>query len=657
MRKRTLQPCLWCVLCLAGALPAVHAAAQPADIFAVFDIESKGVTSIDEATMGRLNDYMYGRLAPAGFKLTPQSEVRERVGELKRDSHRDCYDQTCQIELGKAVAAHKVLSSKLIKIGDECTLLSQIYDLKTEATEGGAEAKGPCTEDGVAASIDQVVTQLYRVVARLKGVVLATGPSIGGRVEVGQVFDRGADIVNIPTDETGFLTIHSNPSGATIFINGKKVGQTPFQDEYPAGRYVIVAELARRYHPARQEITLTRQGARVTLDLQPAFGAAKITSSPRNAQVWLDGESVGKTNLDISEKPSGTYHVRVELPDYLPSEGELVIEDGKTGSYHANLVANWGKLDVKSIPSGATVYLDDTLMDDKTPLQLDRVKPGVHIVKYHLPGYGERSEKVTVVRGKKAFVSTKLQKMLGQLAVTCSYPDGGFCECDLIIDNKLKGRTPWKGDVLATYHHVEVRCPNGEGSKAVVVEHNSRSDVNVLIYIPPPPKPPPPPPAPRAAAPEPTPSYDEPKSSGTPSYRSRGERTVFFPLTLSITEGLLLYEGAVSRTRVQMGLDLGFRINAIPWFVPGFGFWVMLESPHEGTFRPGIQWYFGDFPMYVRTTMMVTLSSSPAVGFLTGAGIDIPLWRNGIWALEFMLGVWSKFVWPFDVRIGFGHRF
>ena len=83
----------------------------------------------------------------------------------------------------------------------------------------------------------------------------------------------------------------------------------------------------------------------------------------------------------------------------------------------------------------------------------------------------------------------------------------------------------------------------------------------------------------------------------------------------------------------------------------------MLESPHEGTFRPGIQWYFGTFPMYVRTTMMVTLSSNALVAFLTGFGGDIPLWRNGFLALEFQVGVWTKNVVPIDFRFGIGQRF
>jgi len=479
MRKHLPQLCLWFVTCLAGVLPAASAVAQPAEIIAVFDTDSSD-TSIDEATMTRLNNYMFGRLAVAGFKLTPQSQVRERVVELKAASHMDCYDQSCQIELGKTVAAQKSLASRLIKIGDSCSLQAVIYDLRTETTDKGAEAQGPCTETGIKASID-------RVVANFKGEAVSSAPISAGRVETGQVFDRGADIVNEPTEESGFLIIHSNPSGATISINGKEVGQTPQHLEYSAGRYIVVAELGRLYHPARQEVVLTKQGARVILDLKPAFGSAKITSSPSKAEVWLDGESVGRTPLEISQKLSGTYSLRLLSPDYLPSEGELVIQDGKEAQYHGELSPNWGRIRVESDPPGAFVYLNDVLAreflsgDKTTPCELGRVKPGVHVVKISLAGHGERREKVSVERGETASVSAKLQPMLGRLVVTSSYFDGVVCEGDLKIDGKLMGQTPWLGDVLAVPHKIEVHCPNGNGSQEVVVVHNSRAEVNVSV--------------------------------------------------------------------------------------------------------------------------------------------------------------------------------
>ncbi len=476
MRKLLSQLCLWFALCLAGVLPAANATAQPAHIIAVFDIESRDVP-IGAAAMVDLNDYMFVRLAAAGFKLTPQSQVRDRVVQLKAESHQDCFDQSCQIDLAKAVAAQKALASKLRKYGDSCSLQSVIYDLRTETTDDGAEAQGPCTVAGIKASID-------RVVAIFKGEVASTGPVSGGRVETSQVIDRGADIVNVPTDETAFFVIHSNPSGATVSINGKEIGQTPQHLEYPLGKYIVVAELGRLYHPARQEVLLNKRGAKatVTLDLKPAFGSAIITSSPSKAQVWLDGESAGETPLVISKKLSGTYQVRLQLPDYLPSEGELVIEDGKETKYNRQLAANWGQLRVTSDPPGATVYLDDIAVKDKTtPCTLDRVKPGVHIVKFALAGHGERTEKTTVERGQTSSVSTTLQPMLGYLVVTSTYTDGTVCEGDIKLDGKSVGQTPWGGDVLAVPHTVEVQCPKGSGRQQVVVVHNKRSEANVAI--------------------------------------------------------------------------------------------------------------------------------------------------------------------------------
>ena len=89
----------------------------------------------------RLNNYMYGRLAFAGFKSRKVKFGPRRPA--KAESHQDCYDQSCQIELGKAVAAHKSLSSRLVKIGDSCSLQSQIYDLRTETTERVLRPKVP----------------------------------------------------------------------------------------------------------------------------------------------------------------------------------------------------------------------------------------------------------------------------------------------------------------------------------------------------------------------------------------------------------------------------------------------------------------------------------------------------------------------------------
>ena len=146
------------------------------------------------------------------------------------------------------------------------------------------------------------------------------------------------------------------------------------------------------------------------------------------------------------------------------------------------------------------------------------------------------------------------------------------------------GQTPWLGDVLAVWHKVEVQCPNGWGSQQVVVPHNGRSEVNVPVFD----RPSVPPKsafkttsrlnADKPTSQEPEPAHDAPKPS---------ERPVTFPLSLSITEGFYVIddddfsdsEPSIRRTKVQMGVDLGFKIKAVPWLVPTVGFWLQLSVP------------------------------------------------------------------------------
>lgn len=157
-KTRVLPAVLWLGFFLVAAFPVAEVLAQSKDdIIAVFDIENRA-PSFNEAALERLNDYLFFSLASAGFKLTPQNQVRQRVVELKTESHRDCYDETCQIELGKTVAAQKSLATRLILLADDqCLIAMVLYDLKTETTEKGAKVTCPCTTSGALAAIDEVI--------------------------------------------------------------------------------------------------------------------------------------------------------------------------------------------------------------------------------------------------------------------------------------------------------------------------------------------------------------------------------------------------------------------------------------------------------------------------------------------------------------------
>jgi len=129
-------------------------------IIAVFTIEDRGAklaTDVQE----RLSDYLASTIAASGkFQVIPRSLLKERLGLQKTESYKACYDQSCQIELGKELAAEKSLSTQIIKLGATCSVTAVIYDLKTSASEGGASAEGGCTEDEIARSMKNVVAKI-----------------------------------------------------------------------------------------------------------------------------------------------------------------------------------------------------------------------------------------------------------------------------------------------------------------------------------------------------------------------------------------------------------------------------------------------------------------------------------------------------------------
>jgi hypothetical protein len=129
-------------------------------IVAVFDIEDRS-GRFKAATLGQLTEYLSAKVTQiAGYQVIPRDQLRARLTAEKRRSFKECYDQRCQIELGKAVAAQKSLATKLLRVGSKCALTSLLYDLKTEATDRAASVKTTCTEEALLTGVEQLARQL-----------------------------------------------------------------------------------------------------------------------------------------------------------------------------------------------------------------------------------------------------------------------------------------------------------------------------------------------------------------------------------------------------------------------------------------------------------------------------------------------------------------
>ncbi len=128
---------------------------------AVFEVENAaGLPAADLPALTRL---VASELVAGGrFRVVPSSELRAALAEKKAESYEACYDEACQIEIGKEVAAAKTLSTSVSKLGSTCLVTLQLFDLRTSAAERASTRRGAC-------DLDAVVTALLAAVGELSG--------------------------------------------------------------------------------------------------------------------------------------------------------------------------------------------------------------------------------------------------------------------------------------------------------------------------------------------------------------------------------------------------------------------------------------------------------------------------------------------------------
>ena len=127
-----------------------------------------------------MGEYLATKVAGVpGYQVVPRDQLLKRLRKQKRSSYKACYDQSCQIEIGRELAAQKSLSTKVLRLGSKCVVTIALYDLRKAATERAADATGGCGIGALVRSIESAVAKL------------ALGPRVAmGRPAVRGVVDR-----------------------------------------------------------------------------------------------------------------------------------------------------------------------------------------------------------------------------------------------------------------------------------------------------------------------------------------------------------------------------------------------------------------------------------------------------------------------------------
>jgi formylglycine-generating enzyme required for sulfatase activity len=141
------------------AAPGSAQEAPPGPVVAVFDIQTKRIAFQKDVLEG-MTDYLGSLLAKHGYQVVPRSQLRERLTTAKTASYKECYEESCQIEIGKELAADKSLATQILKLGGQCKVTVALYDLKKATSERAGTRSGTCGEEDVVRSLELAVLDL-----------------------------------------------------------------------------------------------------------------------------------------------------------------------------------------------------------------------------------------------------------------------------------------------------------------------------------------------------------------------------------------------------------------------------------------------------------------------------------------------------------------
>ncbi|MFC1655221.1 hypothetical protein ACFL2F_05380, partial [Myxococcota bacterium] len=131
-------------------------------IVAVFDIHDAS-KKLEKDALVQLTNYLGTLLTQSGaYKVIPQDQLRQNLLDEKKGSYKECFDERCRIELGKAMSAEKTLATTLIQVGSKCAVTSNLFDLKTETTDKGASVETGCSPDELLSAMKSIAGQLSK---------------------------------------------------------------------------------------------------------------------------------------------------------------------------------------------------------------------------------------------------------------------------------------------------------------------------------------------------------------------------------------------------------------------------------------------------------------------------------------------------------------
>lgn len=130
------------------------------------------------------------------------------------------------------------------------------------------------------------------------------------------------------------LSIETQPTGATVFINGRLVGKSPVRIEGLEGGSYSVRIEKEDFASLSKPVVLGWGITHLNETLpQRGVGILKIAIDPVGAEVLLDGELIGHSPLDLNNVAAGSHELQLRKTNFKAFTSRMNIEPGQTQEF------------------------------------------------------------------------------------------------------------------------------------------------------------------------------------------------------------------------------------------------------------------------------------------------------------------------------------
>lgn len=139
------------------------------------------------------------------------------------------------------------------------------------------------------------------------------------------------------TNKQSSLAVDSDVPGALVTVDGKEKGNTPLAVALALGKHsVVVSKTGYRSYETQLDYDPAKtQGVQATLTPLPAN--LVVTADIPDSEVLMDGRSLGKTPLLVSDLAVGHHQLVVQAPGYAPFMRDIALKSQQTLNIRASL--------------------------------------------------------------------------------------------------------------------------------------------------------------------------------------------------------------------------------------------------------------------------------------------------------------------------------